>query len=254
MASKAKKGHDTDIKELLHLIRQEIADTSNNLKKSIDQKFENLNKMFNDRMDRDVKEMKTHIDLEIGKLTRKIEELELRVSDIERNQLASSNVQFDPEVTVVAINLPKSPDENTMEEVADLFNVGLKIRDVEPVRVLRLPSREGKPGIVKIELSNREDKIATLRAKTNLRFSQEFRKVFLRTSMSHTDRILQMNFREILKELPNGDTYRIAANGRVLKKDDSPERDTPNDSTRRAFTRRVTRGRGRGRPHHTAET
>ena len=46
---------------------------------------------------------------------------------------------------------------------------GLGLRDIRVLRAERTPMRNGKPGIVKVELSSLDDKKFVLRAKTNLR-------------------------------------------------------------------------------------
>jgi hypothetical protein len=237
-------------------IKKEIKDTSVNLKKSIDQKFENLSDSLYDKMTKEFSEMKDHVDLEVGKLQRKIELLEVRVGSIEERDYVNRSNPFETEHTVVAINLKEEPGENIEEVVADLFNEGLGIRDIEPVQLLRLKGRDGKPGIVKIELPRKEDKIHVLRAKTKLKDSNEFKRVYLRSSMTHAERLIQYNFREILNELPNGSNYRIAGNGRIIKKTNEDEsRDVNVNQRTSSYSngrgRGSLRGRGRGRQPST---
>ena len=77
-----------------------------------------------------------------------------------------------------------------------------------------------------------------LRAKTNLKKSRTFKSVYLRSSKSHTERILELNAKTLLSELPNGNLFRVTANGRIVMKDNSdtntsgnPQSPTRNDST-----------------------
>lgn len=38
------------------------------------------------------------------------------------------------------------------------------------------------------------------------------------SSKSHTERILELNARTLLREMPNGNQFRITSNGRIVKK------------------------------------
>ena len=45
-----------------------------------------------------------------------------------------------------------------------------------------------------------------------------FKRVYLRSSLSHCERLLQLNMKMIIEELPSGNQYRITGNGRLVKK------------------------------------
>ena len=45
--------------------------------------------------------------------------------------------------------------------------------------------------------------------------------MYLHSSKSHTDRLIETNFKTLLHEIPNGNSYRLAGNGRILKKSES---------------------------------
>ena len=83
------------------------------------------------------------------------------------------------------------------------------------------PVRGKNKGVFKIQLKTCEDKIDVLRKKSNLRNSVEFKKVYLCSSKSHTDRLIETNFKTLLHEIPNGNLYCLAGNGRILKKFES---------------------------------
>ena len=36
--------------------------------------------------------------------------------------------------------------------------------------------------------------------------------------MSHAERMMQKNFMTLLKEIPNGDNYKLTSNGKLVKK------------------------------------
>lgn len=89
---------------------------------------------------------------------------------------------------------------------------------VNVVAASRLKSRgKGKPGLVKISMSNLEKKKLVLIEKRKLRQTEQYKSVFLRGSKSHTDRILELNARTLLNELSNGCQFRITSNGQIVK-------------------------------------
>lgn len=78
-----------------------------------------------------------------------------------------------------------------------------------------------KPGLVKISFARVDQKIRVLRAKRKLGEISDYRSVFLRSSKSHTERLIELNARTILNEMPNGKDFRITANSRIVKKTDN---------------------------------
>ena len=120
--------------------------------------------------------------------------------------------------TLVCTGLPETTREDIRESAQDLISVGLGLVHTRVENATRLRSRNDKPGLVKIRLPCKDDKIAALRCKRNLP-DTGYRRVFLRSSMTHSDRLMQQNLQTILKELPHGDSYRVTANGKLVKKD-----------------------------------
>ena len=82
------------------------------------------------------------------------------------------------------------------------------LRHVRVVKAERTPMREGRPGIVKIELRNVDDKKAVLRAKAGLRGTRKFRNVYIRGAQTHAERLIDLNFRAILHKMPSCNSYR----------------------------------------------
>ena len=95
---------------------------------------------------------------------------------------------------------------------------GLGLVNTQVEKAKRLSSRNDKPGLVKIRFPTVDDKIAALRAKQNLN-GTGYRRVYLRSSQSHTDRIMLQNMQAVLTELSNGDRYRVTGHGKLVKKD-----------------------------------
>ena len=133
---------------------------------------------------------------------------------------------FDPEFTVIANNIPATEHEDIDTTAERLIIDGTRTPDVQVVRTKRLVSRNQFPGLVKIELASVKDKISVLRNKKNLAENQEFRRVYLRSSKPHSDRIAEFNFKKLLRRLPNGSDFRIGGNGRIIHKNDQPDSQT----------------------------
>ena len=87
---------------------------------------------------------------------------------------------------------------------------------------LRLrPGQVARPGLVKIQFESLEDKIKVFREKHNLRNSEEYKKVFLRSSKPHAERLTELNFKTVLELIPKGSEYGISANGKITKKEEN---------------------------------
>ena len=93
-------------------------------------------------------------------------------------------------------------------------------KNIKVIQVMRTPAREGSSGVFKVELASKHDKIEVLRRKATLKQSHEFKNVYLRSSMSHIERLSQLNFKMLLSEIPQGKDFRITGNGRIIKKSD----------------------------------
>ncbi len=142
---------------------------------------------------------------------------------------STSKKDFDPEITVVAYRIPYEPNENLSEKVNLLVQQGLEIMDLDIVQVTRTPVRQGRPGIVKIECHNLQDKLRILRSKELLRQKAGWMKnVYLRSSKTHIERLMDLNFRTIIDDL-NGE-YKITGNGRIEKvQTSSPLQHSPHE-------------------------
>ena len=93
--------------------------------------------------------------------------------------------------------------------------------DIPVIRATRLPSRNNFPGLVKIEVDSETNKVKILRKKGNLKETERYKKVFLRSSKSHVERLLELNIQKLLDEIPYGrDKYRLTANGRLVVRDE----------------------------------
>ena len=97
----------------------------------------------------------------------------------------------------------------------------LGLRGIVPVRCIRLDSKSNKPGVVKVQLKTKQDKITILyEQKEQLKQIPRYKRVYIRSAQTHEERIMRLNMQTLLNDLPNGDDYRFTGNGRLVKKDD----------------------------------
>ena len=195
------------------------------IKKSVDRlynKVDDINKHLEvleknkDEVDRQVDELKSKQETFEGEITT----VKTMVESLADHDSSRKEV-FDPEFTVIASNIPGTVNEDMDMVVNRLIEEGTRTPNVQVVRTKRLVSRNPFPGLVKIELASVTDKVSVLRNKRNLAENHEFRRVFLRSSKPHSDRIAEFNFKKLL-QLPNGKEYRIGGNGCIINKVQQP--------------------------------
>ncbi len=100
-----------------------------------------------------------------------------------------------------------------------LIREGLHVTGISVVRAMRLESREGKPGLVKIQVNNLDEKKKLLKHKQHLKQSGDYSNVFLRSSKPHLERLVDLNFKTMLSLVPGGQNFRITGSGRIVPKD-----------------------------------
>ena len=196
-------------------------------------------------VDNKIKGLRDSFDLDIGQLTARIELVENRVVQIEKH------FEFNPEVTVVIQGLTETPGENLQHKTESLVHNSLGKPEIPVVRSKRLTSRNGYPGLVKMEFRNLEDKKRVLRAKRSLKQVAGFERVYLRSSKTHVERLHELNTKLLLEELPNGHLYFITAHGKLVKKDGDRPGDR-NNGGRQQRGRQLAHDDGGNRGNHGA--
>lgn len=59
-----------------------------------------------------------------------------------------------------------------------------------------------------------------------LKDTTDYKKVYLKSCKSHVERLIEINARAILRQLPQGRNYRVDANGRIKERVRQEEMDT----------------------------
>ena len=186
----------------------------------------------------------------IDTLITTVQSLQGRVSDIENmqdngilNADQSDGTAFrrpgqinplnDPEVTIIASGLPFTDGENILTKASALIDArgGEVAENVLVTAVSRLPAKfRNKPGLVKISFGTVDEKVLVLRNKMNLKDTDDFKNVFLKSSKSHAERLIELNARAILRELPQGRSLRVDSNGRIKPRNGNRDKAEPFDT------------------------
>lgn len=169
------------------------------------------------------------LNLSVGTIRNDIQQLETRVDRLDEICGAS----FPPELSIIASDIPKSRNENLVDKFNIMAREGLKLEGIEAVAAERLPSTRYKgtrPPLVKIELKCLSDKIKVLQEKQVLKANDVYKDVFLKSSQSHTERLLELNLATVLKHIPNGKDFRFTGSGRLVKKNDQRTQDNDNNA------------------------
>ena len=219
------------------------------MKRMVESKIDKLRSNVLSTIDEKIRVLKLDLDLDIGRESRRIDDLmnsvqtlTLRFDQFEQNAQGDEipnggvgqgagvsrglfNVPLNPlnnnDVTVIAKDLPYIEGEDLLMTARNLIGtMGEDVySNVNVVAASRMRARyRNKPGLVKISLANVEQKILVLRNKRKLRDSIEFKRVYLEGAKSHVERLIEINTRAILRELPQGRAYRVAGNGRLLRR------------------------------------
>uniref|UniRef100_A0AAV2LMD3 Uncharacterized protein n=1 Tax=Knipowitschia caucasica TaxID=637954 RepID=A0AAV2LMD3_KNICA len=110
-------------------------------------------------------------------------------------------------------------NENLMEIIKELVEDGCACDQAVTLVVLeRLRSRGRRPGVVKVAFASVKEKVAVLRTKSNLKSTENYRKFYIKTANSHTDRVMEENFKVLLRDMPNGKDYYVSGNGKLVRR------------------------------------
>lgn len=229
-STSAKAEDVTGVWQELQKINQSIQNLEKTLGRKIKDEIDQLKTSFNEKIDDTVKRLEDYVDQEITKVIRRVEALEAVASTV------PVKPAYDPSCTIVAINVPFDHAEDVMDKAEQLVRTGLQSPGTRVVNAMRTPRRGEKPGVVKIELEDEDIKIQLLRKKPILKQdpSRQFNKVYIRSSKSHAERLEELNTRMLLNMIPNGNNFRIAGNGRIIKKDETQDRTGNDNSGRRS--------------------
>ena len=179
------------------------------------------------------KAIKEELSIDITAVTSEVEKLETKINSFQStfdkqllelqsriNKIESGNigVDFPIDTTCVISGLRYENGENLLEKCTDIIHGALGLNDIGIKNTKCTPMREGKPGIVKMELYNTSDKLLVLKNKSKLKDIGPLSRVRIRSSQSHEQRLLQQHTMELLKLQGKDQDYYFNGSGRLIKK------------------------------------
>lgn len=169
---------------------------------------------FKCELEKAIQEMRQNLDLEVSIMSSRMEDIELKMG---KNQVRGK--PFDPDVSLVIVGLPHTEEEDVQAKVRHLLGEGMRCDPVPKlVAVERMRARGPKPGLVRVELETVQDKVAVLRRKAKLKDSDSYGRVFVSSAKSYAERLMEINLRTLISEIPAAKGYFVAGNGRLVKR------------------------------------
>ncbi len=127
----------------------------------------------------------------------------------------------DTDVSVMASGIPYQDGEDILQKAKDIISAlgGNVSTHVAVIAATRFRARfDNRPPLVKITFHSVQEKITVLRNKMELKKSQEYNQVYLKSCKSHAERLIEINARTLIRQLPHGLNLRVDANGRIIQR------------------------------------
>ena len=174
-------------------------------KVAFDQAMVKMNTQLTQMIDSRLADLKSNIELENAMLRRNVETMQTRFETLEDS--VNKVADFDPDYTIVAERLPMEQGEDILARARKLVAEELGLRDIRVLRAKRLETKGRGLGIVKMQFSSVADKVTVLRHKRDLRNIRGLSNTYLRSSMSHVERLNHLNFRTLLRHMPDTNLF-----------------------------------------------
>lgn len=231
--SDAKVTESTENVELFEMIKgiarsqEEIKDAIESHKRTMTEEIRKLHEaqqklsdQLNDQIKKVEDDMHRYVDSKVEDVTQVIDGLQERIRVLEGKQ----TTEFDPQVTLIMTKVPPPNDGNDETVAKRIIHQTLKLPDIQIVRTMRLPQRNLQnatrppPPLLKVELQSLQDKIRVLQAKRGLA-GTNFQNVWIRSSMYHSERVMDFNSRALLKLMGNqAQGMTVNSSGRIVAK------------------------------------
>lgn len=234
-----------DISKLL----EDLKHGQESIKKTLESKIDRLKNDINATITDKLKALKDDIYMDMGKMDKKIDELDRKLnqridqmsaelgepggadSDPALGDQSTKHLR-DTERCIIAMGVPYGgQSEDLGPVIARLINALALEGDPPSVLAwarMKQRSQGGRPPLLKIAFADVNVKIKVLKNKAELKNTEEFKTVWLRGSQTHAERLLHLNFKKLLKMVPDGNKYRLTGSGRLVQKDDEETEPTEN--------------------------
>ena len=243
--SSATSSNDSDKLDKLLQAVSDLRKNQDGMKLMFESKLDKMRNELMGSIDSKVQSLRNEIALEIGRentridtILNTIQSMQSRLDTLEQSngststQDNSNQARFRPasnsddsDISIIASGLPQQNGEDLLRKVKDLIQaLGNDVcSKVNVTAATRFRTRfHDRPGLVKITFTSVEDKILVLRNKMKLKDTLLFKHVYLKSCKSHTERLIELNARAILRQLPEGRNLRVDANGRIQQRTHQP--------------------------------
>ena len=160
--------------------------------------------------------LENKLDSNNTKLEQLGQHVSLELNEVRDRLVKLERPEFDPTRTLIFDGLKPHSDKSDQELLENIYEkIGVKC---SIVNVKRMKTYSSRPGLLKCEVNSEEEKIEILRAKFSL--NDVAPNVYCRSSKSHTERLLEMNSRLLLKmltEKQDASQYKVSNNGKIVK-------------------------------------
>ena len=188
-----------------------------NLEKDLECKIiEKITDLVSSTIKTEVNKLRDEYNSVIDTLNSKMATLEASFADIVKN---SGSVP-DPVTALeerkkrfIIKHLSENNDESsqtTLDKVNALIRDGCKLSDVTVTSAERKGVKGKKPGIIVATCASFEQKQKLMKAKSQLKSFQKYKKVYIENDYSQEIRTCDSNFRTILKEMGKDKQFRVA--------------------------------------------
>ena len=102
-----------------------------------------------------------------------------------------------------------------------MINTHLVLPNEHIINCERTQFQQNRPGVVKVEMASLEAKVRVLRAKSRLREVAGYKRTYICSAKSHSERVAEQNFKTLLNELSYGKSFRVTGHGIIVRNDES---------------------------------
>ena len=225
--SSATSSNDSDKLDKLLQAVSDLRKNQDGMKLMFESKLDKMRNELMGSIDSKVQSLRNEIALEIGRentridtILNTIQSMQSRLDTLEQSngststQDNSNQARFRPasnsddsDISIIASGLPQQNGEDLLRKVKGLIQaLGSDVcSKVNVTAATRFRTRfHDRPGLVKITFTSVEDKILVLRNKMKLKDTLLFNNVYLKSCKSHTERLIELNARAILRQLSEG--------------------------------------------------
>ncbi len=133
------------------------------------------------------------------------------------------------------------------QKLVEIMTQGLELSGIEIVKTNRC---FGNPSPIKVEFYSVNEKIDVLRANKKLPQKRQSSNIYIRSAKSHDERLIELNFKQLIDNLEISDVFRFTGSGRLVYKDEKERNNRSEGGKGRGNAHEGRKGRGRGGQQH----